>query len=329
MQKRPNASVEVAEYRPFYIAGLVSKPGKYSYAPGLTVIQALSMAGGTSGVLDGSAIGLERDALNARGDMRALEIERYSLSARQSRVDAIVEGKSKIEFPSTLLARIDQPLVARMMKEENDLFQTRQTAVSAEIEALNQGKVLATNQISALKAKATSLSKQIDLATKDMANVNKLLAAGLTVSARSLGASQNLSDLESRSLDVSLATLKAQQDVAKADQDISGAGNKYRLDALTEAAEVRDRLSANIEKSKTEQALLDNIATHSPMAASLDIGNDQYAFDTTIERVIKGRVQTIPASDNDAVSPGDLIRVERRVSAPNGSRAEGTSTPSP
>ncbi|QUM80707.1 polysaccharide export protein [Moritella sp. 5] len=42
----PNVYVHVVEYRPFYIHGEVNKPGGYSYQPGLTVNQAIALAGG-------------------------------------------------------------------------------------------------------------------------------------------------------------------------------------------------------------------------------------------------------------------------------------------
>ncbi|NKJ43925.1 polysaccharide biosynthesis/export family protein [Novosphingobium sp. SG720] len=42
----PRVSVEVLNYRPFYILGEVNKPGEYPYASGLTVDQAIAKAGG-------------------------------------------------------------------------------------------------------------------------------------------------------------------------------------------------------------------------------------------------------------------------------------------
>ncbi len=42
----PNVYVHVVEYRPFYIHGEVKKPGGYAYQPGLTVSQAIALAGG-------------------------------------------------------------------------------------------------------------------------------------------------------------------------------------------------------------------------------------------------------------------------------------------
>lgn len=42
----PRVSVQIEEYRPFYINGMVEKPGGYPYQPGLTVRKAASIAGG-------------------------------------------------------------------------------------------------------------------------------------------------------------------------------------------------------------------------------------------------------------------------------------------
>ena len=42
----PRVSVEVLNYRPFYIYGEVTKPGSFPYVNGMTVINAVAMAGG-------------------------------------------------------------------------------------------------------------------------------------------------------------------------------------------------------------------------------------------------------------------------------------------
>ncbi|QIL86100.1 polysaccharide export protein [Vibrio sp. HDW18] len=42
----PNVSVSILEYRPFFVNGQVMKPGSYPYHPGLTVNQAITIAGG-------------------------------------------------------------------------------------------------------------------------------------------------------------------------------------------------------------------------------------------------------------------------------------------
>jgi protein involved in polysaccharide export with SLBB domain len=42
----PRVSVTIEEYRPFYINGMVERPGGYPFQPGLTVLKAASLAGG-------------------------------------------------------------------------------------------------------------------------------------------------------------------------------------------------------------------------------------------------------------------------------------------
>jgi polysaccharide export outer membrane protein len=44
--KEPRVSVEVLDYRPFYILGEVNKPGEYPFTNGLTVMNAVATAGG-------------------------------------------------------------------------------------------------------------------------------------------------------------------------------------------------------------------------------------------------------------------------------------------
>jgi polysaccharide export outer membrane protein len=43
---RASVSVQVQKFRPFYILGEVQRPGQYPYVPGMTVLTAVSMAGG-------------------------------------------------------------------------------------------------------------------------------------------------------------------------------------------------------------------------------------------------------------------------------------------
>ena len=44
--RQPNVSVEVTNYRPFFILGEVQRPGTYPYSASLTVLNAVATAGG-------------------------------------------------------------------------------------------------------------------------------------------------------------------------------------------------------------------------------------------------------------------------------------------
>ena len=44
--REPSVSVQVQKYRPFFILGEVQRPGQYPYVPGMSVLTAVSIAGG-------------------------------------------------------------------------------------------------------------------------------------------------------------------------------------------------------------------------------------------------------------------------------------------
>ncbi len=58
----PGVAVEVSTYRPFYILGEVNKPGQYPYRPGMTVLTAISIAGGFTYRAEQGYVGITRHA---------------------------------------------------------------------------------------------------------------------------------------------------------------------------------------------------------------------------------------------------------------------------
>lgn len=61
----PRVSIEVLNYRPFYIIGEVQKPGEYPYRAGMTVINAVGIAGGFTFRADEDDITVSRGGSNA------------------------------------------------------------------------------------------------------------------------------------------------------------------------------------------------------------------------------------------------------------------------
>lgn len=82
MLLHPSVAAEIERYRPFYILGEVNKPGQYPFRPGMTVLTAVSLAGGFTYRAMESEVGVVRvtggqprqyrtnaDALLAPGDV--------------------------------------------------------------------------------------------------------------------------------------------------------------------------------------------------------------------------------------------------------------------
>jgi polysaccharide biosynthesis/export protein VpsN len=65
----PQVGIEVLNYRPFYIIGEVNNPGSYQYVNGMTVINAVALAGGFTYRAD------QDDILINRGGSQGTEVE--------------------------------------------------------------------------------------------------------------------------------------------------------------------------------------------------------------------------------------------------------------
>lgn len=63
----PQVSIEVLNYRPFYILGEVENPGSYSYVQGMTVLNAVALAGGFTPRARQDQFYLERPGTSAQG----------------------------------------------------------------------------------------------------------------------------------------------------------------------------------------------------------------------------------------------------------------------
>ena len=119
----PSVSVQIKEYRPFFILGDVQKPGAYAFRPGLTVLQAVSTAGGFFRMNDPGLLRLERDAIMQRSDLRILKEKLVALVARKARIDAERADAEEVVFPDVDALDQNDPKVIALLERERGLFQ--------------------------------------------------------------------------------------------------------------------------------------------------------------------------------------------------------------
>lgn len=67
----PKVSIQVVNYRPFYILGEVKSPGGYPFVNGMTVVQAVALAGGFTYRARTGGVVVVRDAQRQRVDQTA------------------------------------------------------------------------------------------------------------------------------------------------------------------------------------------------------------------------------------------------------------------
>ncbi len=302
--RKVETSLEVAQHRPFYVAGGVDKPGEYPYRPGITVIEAISLAGGYYRRPDAEN-GLQREAIQARGAERALESDRIGLLATLARLQAEIDTAAEIQFPSELTASKNEARIAAAMKEQTMLFNSRKDSLKAQVDGLDQIKALYTAEIDTLKSKMQSIARQESLNRAELDGISALMSKGLTTAPRKLALEQNAAQFESTRLDLELSVVRARQAISKAERDRMEALNARRNDALVELGLNRAKLGQNDENLATARRLVQQAETMLMHRADDVVRSSARAY----EIIRQGAPQPIRVSESDAIKPGDVLRV--------------------
>jgi exopolysaccharide production protein ExoF len=300
---RPDASVELAEFRPVFISGDVQTPGKYPYAPDLTVLKAVSLAGGMRRAAD-AGLRVERDFINARGNSDVLVSQRNSLLAKRARLIAEAAGQEEIDFPKELEESADG---RKLIADETAFKAARETRLRVQLSAIEDLKTLLQNEVASLEKKIAGQNRQMELSREELKGIGDLADQGLVVNARVLSIERAIAELEGKVLDMETAALRAKQDISKATQDATTLQN----DRDAEIAQERQQAEAEIEQLNLKIAMYKDLMAEAmardPQAA-LSTGAEA-AVSFSIVRETGEETTEVAADENTPVLPGDVIKV--------------------
>lgn len=300
----PSASVELAQYRPIYVAGEVQSPGEYPFAPNMTVLKAISLGGGLRRGDAGQRF--ERDFIRADGDSSVLIAERNRLLVRRARLQAEIANRDGITAPEELK---EAPDLANLVESETALMESRDRRQKVQLAALSDLKTLLHSEIEALAKKSETQARQLSLTEGDLKKVDSLAEKGLTISSRRLSLEQRVADVQASLLDIDTASLKAKQDASKAGQDETNLKNDWDAALAQELQNTERELEAvSLKLSTSRQLMSEALMQASSAAAKKD--SDEASIAYVILRQKDGRDTEIPATETTQVFPGDVIKVE-------------------
>lgn len=294
----PDVTVEVATFGPIYVTGDVQSPGAYPFAPGLNVIKAVSIAGGSRHGPDASSPQGNRDAISLQGTLDVLRDQHTRLLVERARLDALLRQQDTLAIPDAIRNDAQAPdLVATqtaMLKTSNEQLKTQVSALDAQKQLLTRG-------IDALAQKRDTASQQLTLAQDRLAKVQTLANNGLAITDRVVTLQSNVADLEGRLLDIDTADLKARQDVSVAENQSA----KLVTDQFLQASQDRQDIDAQIAETElkmaTQQKLIADAAANG--ALPLDPGVATYSYS-----VLRDGAE-FTATKTDALRPGDVVTV--------------------
>jgi polysaccharide biosynthesis/export protein ExoF len=299
--------VEIVTFRPFYVVGHVEHPGEYTFRPGLTVMQAIGIAGGFYRMSDAGLLRLERDRIAAAGEYEAARIGLQRALVRRARLEAERNGADTIETPEELTGNSNgAPLIA----EETAIMKARSQQLKVQLNALNDLKTLFAQEVRSLADKTVSQNQELDLARRELKSYDALSAKGLALSSRDFLLQRTVVELEGKLLDIEAASLRAKEEMRKSEQqaaDLQQARSAAIVADLNDTHATIDQFTA---KLTTARALISEAAVTAPRLALERSTIAVRAPSFAISRSTNGHTVQVSAGEATAVEPGDVVRVE-------------------
>jgi exopolysaccharide production protein ExoF len=311
----PSATTEIIVFRPFYVLGDVQSPGAFPFQPGLTVMQAVSVAGGYYRLVDVASLRLERDAIAAKGDIDVLQTRMKQLIARRIRLAAEQSGAKELVFPPEWSKLDNASTEARLVAEEQAIFATNNDSFAQRKATFERFHEIYEGEVTSIKAQIESERDQYRSVQEELASVTGLVAQGLTQRPRKQLLERTLAQVAGNMQGLNTLVLQAQQNISQTEQ--------AKLDLLVQRAE---RINRDTQATRAE---IDNtkakIATAKRLAFEAQVATPDSLLRTTKAQFTiakQGQGQPKPVSAGTPLAPGDVLTVERSYSAEQAEAAQ-------
>jgi polysaccharide biosynthesis/export protein ExoF len=304
----PSSSVEIIHFRPFFILGDVQSPGEYAYRPGLTVLQAVTIAGGYYRPSE-TMFRLERDAIAAKGEIVIRSREARQLNARIARLEAEQKNAPAIAFPAGLDGATDGADQV-LIQEERAIFAANNDTVAKTLETLDRYVKLYQQEIETIKAQIESEKRQFASVQKEFDSIKSLADKGLASLPRQLASERTLAQIQGTIQGLDATVLRARQNISQTEQ--------RRIDLLSGRTE---RVNRDLQKARADAAetasrirVARDLLREAEVIAPALYANNQpgvRAASFTIARPGAADASEIQADSATLLQPGDVLTVDR------------------
>lgn len=328
----PHISLAVVSFRPIFVLGDVKSPGSFPYQPGLTVEQAVALAGGQS---TGGATAEDRIVTRARlrGDLDESVVQIAKEAVAAARITAELANRDKVsaaDLPPKSKGLVTDQLIASLIPTEQSILETDLRSVTTRRKQIAAATDEVNVALSNLDQMSAIQKTVIAGAQADLDRVRTLNKKGFATLTDLSNAEREVTTQQTHLLEIYNQASTARRELSQLQRDMEDATEKWKLTALTDLqshnAEI-ERLIA-VRQSTEEQILL--LTTLATEAAEQSRNKTSVAFTYQIRRKVNGQVVTKAASLDDPVAAGDtiLISINRPESGLNAALISMPSGPS-
>ncbi|NLS17627.1 sugar transporter [Rhizobium sp. P40RR-XXII] len=308
----PTASVEVVKYPMIYVSGAVEKRSELEFRPGLTVRQAIAMAGGRERRSTQAGDYSEAQQISYAGEISRMELQLKQLGARRARLLAELNDQPSIAFPPEIKAAPEGSVVRQIMTSELDLFNARAEALRQQLAAASDLEVLLRNEINILDEKMSSQDEQVKIAQDELSDISKLVDTKILTTSRKTSLERIVAEMQAGKLDLVVASMQAKQKLNETERDALNLTGQRK----TEAGQQLQVAETEIEDTKLKRNTTLQLLQIS--GASLSRSQSMKALDLQpLEYWITrngNEADAIKASEATELQPGDVLDVRYNIS---------------
>lgn len=297
--------VRIAEYRPIYLTGDVSKPGEVPYRPGLTLRQAVSLAGG----YDIMRFRMNNPFLE-QSDLRAEYNSLWADFAKEqvhvARLKAELDGKTEIDRTDLIDTPLPSAVAARVHELEAEKLRTRSSDFDKERSYLKEAVAKEEGRIRILTEQQTKETAGVDDDNEEFKRVQDLLQRGSVPITRVVEARRSLLLSSTRQLQTAAQLAQVDRERDEFSRKSTKLEDDRRLELLNELQEANVKLSGIQFRLK---ALSEKLVYVGMVRSQLVRGTGSKPQLTVFRKTEKGGVDNLTVTEDAELSPGDVVEV--------------------
>ncbi|OAP39360.1 sugar ABC transporter substrate-binding protein [Sinorhizobium americanum] len=304
----PKLSLNISTFRPIFVLGEVRSPGSFPFYSGLTVEQAIGLAGGMQVV---TANASDRLIVRARlrAEIEAAKAEIVHEAVYAARLAAQLKSSEKVDLkdvPEVARTHVEELPVDGVIELEEKILKEDLAAYRSQAQILTEGIAQAEGGIEILNELVQQQKDIVSNSVDDVARVGALRQRGLNTESE-LSRAENSAATEKAQLLETFATLaRTRQEMSELKLQLAKLAADRKKDILTQLQEREIAIKKLIaeQRSAEEQILL--LAA----VARDESKKNQISYAYEVRRsAVGGKPTSLQASLVTELLPGDVVVV--------------------
>lgn len=204
------------------------------------------------------------DETQTRANLAVVTKSLDELAARRTRLEAERDGLSSLSFPDELLARLSDPEVARVVRGEQRLFETRQSARAGQVSQLRERVLQLRQQINGTEEQIIAKKREVEFIGQELKGVRELWQKNLVQITRVTALERDAAriDGERGALVSTVAQLRGK--ITETELQIIQIEQDMRTEVGKELADIRAKNSELVERKVSAEDQLKRIDIRAP-----------------------------------------------------------------